>query len=162
MNTIVCVDNNWGIGRNNDLLFHLPADMKYFREKTTGHTVIMGLATLFSFPGRKPLKNRTNIVISGDPDFKAEGMTVCYSIEECLEAVKDTDPAEVFVIGGASIYEQMLPYCDTAYVTKVNASEQAEKYFPNLDSLPEWYLDSESETQTDGGLEFRFTVYRKK
>ena len=161
MKEIVCVDNNWAIGRANDLIYHIPDDMKYFRQKTTGNVVVMGLATLKSFPGGRPLKNRVNIVLCDDPDFRCEGASIVYSIDELLEAVSGYDTDSVYVIGGASVYAQMLPYCNTVYVTKVDSESPADKYFPNLDESEEWELTEESEEYDYNGLKYRFTVYNK-
>ena len=160
MKTIVCVDNEWGIGKANDLLYHIPGDMKYFKEKTTGNIVVMGLATLLSFPGGKPLKDRTNIVLCDDPDFKCDGATIVGSIDELLKEIKKYDTDSVYIIGGASVYAQMLPYCDTAYITKVDSSSDAEKFFPNLDENEDWILSSESEPADYNGLVYKFTEYK--
>ena len=161
MKTIVNVDNNWGIGSNNDLLYHIPEDMKFFKEKTTGNVVIMGLATLMSFPHSKPLPNRVNIVLSADKDFTCEGAVVCFSIEEVLEEASKYDSDNVYIIGGASVYAQFIDYCDTAYITKVNSSKPADKFFPNLDEKEEWKITEESETFRSGDLEYKFCTYRK-
>lgn len=161
MKEIVCVDNNWAIGRANDLIYHIPDDMKYFRQKTTGNVVVMGLATLKSFPGSRPLKNRVNIVLCDDPDFRCEGASIVYSIDELLEAVSGYNTDSVYVIGGASVYAQMLPYCNTVYVTKVDSESPADKYFPNLDESEEWELTEESEEYDYNGLKYKFTVYNK-
>lgn len=160
MKTIVCVDNNWGIGSANDLLYHIPDDMKFFKEKTIGNVVVMGLATLKSFPGEAPLKDRVNIVLCDDKSFHRDDVIICDSLESlftCLERYK-TD--SVYVIGGASVYAQLLPYCDTAYVTKVNDSKPADKYFPNLDENEDWVCVRESESFDYKGTEYKFTKYR--
>ncbi len=162
MKAIVCVDNNWGIGFGNDLLYHIPADMKFFKEKTTGNVTVMGLATFLSLPDQKPLKDRTNVVLAADKDFYADGIIICHTIDELISKLGEYDTDDVFVCGGASIYEQLLPYCDTVYVTKVNeGSKQAEKFFPNLDLKPEWKLTYESEAMTHKDLSFVFTTYTK-
>ncbi|MBQ6544031.1 MAG: dihydrofolate reductase, partial [Clostridia bacterium] len=137
-----------------------PGDMKYFKEKTTGNVVVMGLATLLSFPEGKPLKDRTNIVLCDDPDFKCDGATTVGSIDELLEEIKKYDTDSVYIVGGASVYAQMLPYCDTAYITKVDASSDAEKFFPNLDENEDWILSSESEPAEYNGLVYKFTEYK--
>lgn len=118
MNVIVAADKNWGIGKNNQLLVSIPADMKMFREETTGKVVVMGRKTLESFPNGLPLKNRTNIVISGNRDYQVKGAVVVHSIEEALREVEKYPAEDVYCIGGDSIYKQMLPYCDVAHVTK--------------------------------------------
>ena len=116
MNIIVAADQNWGIGKDNKLLVSIPADMKMFREETSGKVVVMGRKTLESFPNGLPLKNRVNIVITKNPDYDAKGATVVHSIEEALEEVKKYPTEDVYCIGGDSIYAQMLPYCDVAHV----------------------------------------------
>ena len=163
MNLIVAVDKNWAIGYKNDLLVSIPADMKFFRESTTGKVVIMGKNTLESFPNSKPLKNRVNIVIALEKDYKVEGATVVYSIEEALEEAKKYNSEDVFVIGGGSIYKQMLQYCDVAYITYVDFSYAADTYIPNLDKMEdEWYLAEESEEETYFDLEYYFRTYKRK
>ena len=161
MKLIVAVDRNWAIGNKGGLLVSIPEDMKFFRETTTGNIVVMGKNTLISFPGSKPLKNRENIVIALEKDYKVEGATVVYSIEEALEAVKNFDTDNVYVIGGGSIYKQMLPYCDTAYVTYMDYAYEADTYFPNLDEDEEWRLVEESEEQTYFDIEYYFRTYKR-
>lgn len=160
MKTIVCVDNNWGIGSANQLLYSIPADMKFFREKTTGNVVVMGLATFLSFPKQQPLKNRVNIVISNDESFQRDDVIICSSIEDALDKVKGYNSDEVYIIGGASIYAQMIDYCDTAYITKVDASRPADKFFPNLDEKENWILTDEGEKLEHEGLVFKFCTYK--
>ena len=133
MNLIVAADANWGIGKENKLLVSIPADMKFFRTTTTGKVVVMGRKTLESFPGGLPLKNRVNIVITRDKNYKAKDAVIVHSIEEALEEVKKYQSEDVYVIGGDSIYRQMLPYCDKAHVTKIDFAYEADTFFPNLD-----------------------------
>ena len=119
MNLIAAVDRNWAIGRNGKLLVSIPQDMAYFRQMTTGKVVIMGRKTLESFPKKKPLRNRAeNIVITRQMDYQAEGATVVHSVEEALNAAARYDTRDVFVIGGGEVYRSLLPYCDTAYITR--------------------------------------------
>lgn len=162
MNLIVAADKNWAIGKNNKMMWSIPADMRYFREKTTGHVVVMGRKTLESFPGGLPLKNRTNIVLTRDKKYRAVDAVIVHSQEELLERLKDYASEEIFVIGGESVYRQLLPYCDTAYVTKIDYAYEADTYFPNLDKLPEWQMTEVSEEQTSFDLEYVFTKYEKK
>jgi len=162
MNLIVAVDKNWAIGYKGKLLISIPEDMKFFRETTTGHTVVMGKNTLLSFPNSKPLKNRNNIVIALEKDFTVEGATTVYSIEEALEEIKKYDSDDVYVIGGGSIYKQLLPYCDKAYVTYIDHSYSADTFFPNLDEDDEWEITSESEEQTYFDIEYFFRTYERK
>lgn len=160
MKTIVNVDNNWGIGLGDSLINHIPADMKFFKEKTTGNVVVMGKSTFLTFPGKKALPNRVNIVLTTDPEWSAPDVIVCHSIEELFVQLKRYDPSTVYVIGGSSVYEQLLPYCDTAYVTKVDNEKPADKFFPNLDENEDWKMVCESETMEHNGVSYKFTTYR--
>ncbi len=162
MKCIVAVDKNWAIGRKNQLLISIPADMRFFRETTMNKVVIMGRATLESFPGGHALKNRVNIVITRDPKYTAPDAIVVHSITEALEVAKDYNTDDIYVIGGGSIYRQLLPYCDVAYVTKIDFAYDADTYFPNLDEEPDWQLTEEGEEQTYYDIEYRFTRYEKK
>ena len=157
MKLIVAVDKNWAIGKNNKLMWSIPADMK---ETTQGNVVIMGRKTLESFPQGQPLKNRVNIVISRKPDYQVKGAVVVHSVEEAVEESKKYE-GEVFVIGGESIYRAMLPYCDTALVTKIDHAFDADTYFPSLDQDDEWQMTKISEEQTCFDLEYYFTVYER-
>lgn len=161
MKTIVNVDNNWGIGIGNELLNPISPDLKFFKEKTTGNVVVMGRSTFLSFPGQKALPNRVNIVLTTDKSWSAQDVIVCHSLEELFEQLKRYDTDTVFVIGGSSVYDQLLPYCDTAYVTKVDNSKPADKFFPNLDSMSDWELEYEGEEQDFKDIKFKFTTYKK-
>ncbi len=161
MKAIVNVDNNWGIGIGDKLLNHIPADMKFFRETTTGNVVVMGRATFMTFPGPKALPNRTNIVLTTDENWTAPDVTVCHSTEELFAELEKYDTDSVYVIGGSSVYEQLLPFCDTAIVTKVDSSKEADKFFPNLDEIQEWSIVSESDVTEHNGTLFRFVTYSK-
>ena len=161
MIAILHADKKWGIGKKNDLMFRLPLDMKFFRETTTGKVVCMGYNTLLSFPGGKPLKNRTNIVLCED-GISSEGCIAVHSVTELLQAVKNYAEDDVFVIGGASVYRTMLPYCSKVYLTKVDADGGAEVFFPDLDADENFELISESEPVLDNGYTIRFTVYKNK
>ena len=158
MKLIVAVDKNWAIGKDNKLLVSIPADMKFFRETTKGNIVIMGRKTLESFPQSQPLKNRVNIVISSNPDYKVKDAIVVHSVEEAIEESKKHE-GEVYVIGGESIYRAMLPYCKTALVTKIDHAYAADAYFPNLEEEEGWELTGETEEQTYFDLEYVFTRY---
>jgi len=162
MNLIVAVDKNWAIGYQNKLLVSIPADMRFFRDVTTNNVVIMGKNTLESFPSGLPLKDRINIVISRSKDFKVKDTLVVNSIEEVLEATKNYTSEDIYVIGGASIYRQMLPYCDVAFITKIDYSYLADTYFPNLDEMEEWVLVHEAEEQTYYDLPYTFCRYERK
>lgn len=161
MNLIVAVDKNWAIGLGNKLLVSIPADMKFFRQTTTGKVVVMGRKTLESFPGGQPLKNRTNIVITRDANYKVKDGIVVSNIEEALEELKKYNDEDIFVIGGESIYRQMLPYCKTAFVTKIDHAYDADTFFPNLDEMEDWKLTGISEEQTYFDLEYVFARYER-
>ena len=154
MNAIVAVAENGGIGKDNELLFRISADLKRFKDLTSGHTVIMGRKTLQSLPGGRGLPTRRNIVITHDSDFTAERAEVVHSIDEAL-AMADEN---TFVIGGASIYRAMLPYCDRVYLTKVYADADADAFFPSLDG---WQIAEQSEIMEENGLHFRYIDYVK-
>lgn len=162
MNIIVAVDRNWAIGYKNKLLVSIPADMKFFRSTTTGKVVVMGRKTLESFPNGLPLKNRINIVLTANREFKVKDAIICHSVEELLEELKKYDSDEIYVIGGDSIYHQMLPYCNVAHVTKIDHAYEADTWFPNLDELPEWEITADSEEQTYFDLEYQFLKYERK
>lgn len=161
MKLIVAADRNWAIGKNNKLMWSIPADMKFFRETTQGNVVIMGRKTLESFPQGQPLKNRVNIVITRNPSYKVKDAVVVHSVEEAIEESRKYD-GDVFVIGGESIYRAMLPYCDTAFVTRIDYAYEADTWFPNLDEDEEWELTDEGEEQTCFDLEYTFTRYERK
>jgi len=158
MKAIVCVDENWGIGKKNDLLFHLPADMKFFRETTLGKVVVMGSNTLKSFPNGKPLKNRVNVVLYPGGE-KRDDCTVVDSMAELSAELKKYDTDDIFIIGGAMFYRTMLPYCSEVLVTKVAEDGGAEVFFENLDKLPDWECVSISDEVEDNGHKLRFTKY---
>ena len=161
MNLIVAVDKNWAIGKDNKLLVSIPQDMKFFRETTMGKVVVMGRKTLESFPGGQPLKKRTNIVITRDKNYSVKDAIVVHSVEEALEELKNYNSEDVYVIGGDSIYRQMLPYCQVAHVTKINHAYEADTYFPNLDEKEEWLVTGVSDEQTYFNLEYEFVRYER-
>ena len=162
MRLIVAVDKNWGIGKNNDLLVSIPSDKKFFRQETTGKVVVMGRKTLESFPGGLPLKNRTNVVLTRNAGYRAKDTVIVHDIPELLEELKKYPSDAVYVVGGGTVYEELLPYCDEAYVTKIDFAYEADTYFPNLDQLPEWEVTASSEEQTYFDLEFEFLQYERK
>jgi len=159
MNIIVAVDKNYGIGRDGGLLFSIPEDMAYFRSMTRGNTVIMGRKTLESLPGGRPLKDRRNIVFSRNPDFEREGVERVSSVEELLDIVKGDENA--FVIGGEAIYRTMLPYCERAYVTMVDAEADADRFFPRIEEMDDWTLVQASEWKEHEGIRFQFREYHR-
>ena len=162
MNLIVAVDSNWAIGLNNELLAHIPEDQKFFRETTKDHVVVMGRKTLESFPGSRPLKNRTNIVLTRNKDYEAEGVVLVHDMEELRIELSKYPQEEIYIIGGENFYRQMLEQCDRAYVTKIVHNYEADACFPNLDEKPEWTITKESEKKTWEGMEFYFLTYEKK
>ena len=148
MKAIVAADRNWGIGYQNRLLVSIPSDMKFFRQTTTGHVVVMGRKTLESFPNGLPLKNRTNIVLTANKDYAVKDAIIVHSEKELLEELKKYDTDEIYVLGGESVYRMMLPYLDT--------------FFPNLDELEDWEMTEEGDEQTCFDLEFAFTRYERR
>lgn len=162
MNLIFSADKNWAIGYKNNLLVRIPDDMKQFREKTTGNVIIMGRKTLESFPNSNPLKDRVNIVITGREDYEAGDAIIVHSIEEALAEAEKYEDKDIYVIGGGSIYKEMLPYCDTAYVTYIDHAYAADTFVPNLDASEEWYLSDESEENTYFDLEYYYRTYKRK
>ena len=162
MYLIAATDRDWAIGRDGGLLVENPADMKYFRETTSGKTVIMGRKTLETFPGGRPLKNRVNIVLTRDPGFSREGVTAVHSREEALELVKDLPEDQVFIIGGEQIYRMFLKDCTKAYITRMDQAFPADTWFPDLDRDPEWEVEQESERMECQGVTFTFCIYKRR
>lgn len=161
MNLIVAVDKNWGIGKNNKLLVSIPSDMKFFRQETMGKVVVMGRKTLESFPNGLPLQKRTNIVLTTDRSYSVKGAIIVHDIPELLEELKKYDDDQIYVIGGGKVYEQLLPYCNLAHVTKIDFAFEADTHFPNLDAMDDWEITGESEEQTYFDLEFSFVKYER-
>ncbi len=163
MKAILSADRNWGIGCQNKLLISIPSDMRFFRETTTGHVVVMGRKTLESFPGKQPLKNRINLVLTRDVHYQAApGVLLLHSLEELLQELKKYPSDEVYVIGGGAVYQLLLPYCDTVYVTRIDFAYQADTWFPNLDLDQDWELAEESEEHTCFDIEYCFARYVRK
>ena len=162
MKLIVNVDSNWAIGYRGKLLVSIPEDMKFFRSETTGKVVVLGRKTLDTFPGGQPLKNRTNIILTRNPNYQVKGAIICHSVEEVLEELKKYNSEDVYIIGGDSIYKEFLPYCDVAHVTRTDHVYDADAWFPNLEEDPAWVLTGESEEKTYFDLEFRFCRYERR
>lgn len=162
MNIIVAVDRNWAIGRAGQLLVTIPTDQKLFREETLSKVIVMGRKTLQSLPAGQPLYGRTNIVLSGDPAYRIKGALVCHSVEEALSNLKNYREEDIFIIGGQSIYEAFLPYCDTAHVTYIDYEYEADTHFPNLDMDEAWEMDLESGEETYFDLCYTFRRYIRK
>ena len=148
MNLIVNVDSNWAIGYRGKLLVSIPEDM--------------GRKTLDTFPDGQPLKNRTNIILTRNPNYQVKGAIICHSVEEVLEELKKYNSEDVYIIGGDSIYKEFLPYCDVAHVTRTDHVYDADAWFPNLEEDPAWVLTGESEEKTYFDLEFRFCRYERR
>lgn len=161
MVAIAAIGQNNGIGINNDLVYHIPEDMKFFRSTTTGKTVVMGRKTLESFPGAAPLPNRRNIILTRSKDFSAENAEIVHSVEELLELIKDIPGDDVFVIGGAEIYELLLPLCSKAYITQVFESSPADKFFPDIRNISGWVLTDVSSVREHKGIKFCFRTYER-
>ena len=162
MKAIAAVNKNLGIGKDNGLLYSIPDDKKFFRRMTLGKVVVMGRKTLESMPGGKPLKDRTNIVLSRDKNYKAEGVIVCNDIAELEKAVENYSADDIFVIGGAEIYRLLLPLCDTVYVTEIEDEMTADKFFPDIVSDSRWKLAEQSDEFDYEGIKYKFCTYEAK
>ena len=162
MNIIAAVDKNWAIGNKNQLLVRIPADQKFFRETTTGKVVVMGRKTLESFPNGLPLKNRTNIVLTHDESFCADGVTVCKSIEDAIARAKtEYKDEDIFFLGGESVYKEAAKFCVTAYITKIDKEYDADRFLLNFDELNDWYITGEEMIKTEKGIYITFVTYKK-
>ena len=159
MNLIVAVYDDWGIGRAGTQPVALSADRKFFRETTRGATVIVGRRTIEDFPGKKPLPGRVNMALTHSAE-EVPGFTLCHSPEEAVELAKGAEKS--FVIGGGSIYAQMLPYCDTAYVTKIHCDPGSDTYFPNLDADEEWLFAETLQSGEENGIAYEMILYKRK
>ena len=159
MDLIVAVYDDWGIGKDGTQPVALSADRKFFRETTRGATVIVGRKTLADFPGGKPLPNRVNIVLTRQ-DIELEGVEVCHSPEEAVALAENAPRA--FVIGGGSVYKQMLTFCENAYVTKVHCTPESDTFFPNLDEDPHWYLAEVLQSGTENDIDYQMCLYKRK
>ncbi len=164
MNIILAADRNWAIGKDNDLLIHLPVDLKYFKKMTTSKTVIMGRKTLESLPGGKPLPNRRNIILTRADDFQVSGAEVLNSIEDVLHLIKSGDlkSDEAFVIGGADIYKQMMPHCDKFYITKIDAELPADRYFVDLDQVDGLEITWSGPIEEYKGTKYQYVLYERR
>jgi dihydrofolate reductase len=159
---IVCTDRNWGIGKNNDLLFHLKKDMQFFKQTTSDSIVVCGYNTLLSFPGSKPLKGRSTICLCPE-EVEREDCFCVHAFDEMVRLVKElSKTANVWVIGGAMLYKSMLPYYDKVYVNKVDADGEAEVFFPNLDEHPDYEPYGFLPVVEDEGYQTRLVIYTKK
>ena len=161
MNLIVAVDSNWAIGCKNKLLVSIPEDMKFFRKTTMKKVVVMGRKTLESFPQGLTLKDRVNIVLTSDKSYHVKDAVIVHDMEELHEELKKYHSDDIYVIGGESIYKQLVDECDVAYVTKIDFAYNADAHFPNLDEKPEWKIIEDSEEQTYFNLEYYILKYEK-
>ncbi len=162
MNLIAAVDLRWAIGSKNNLLVRIPEDQKMFRKLTTGHVVVLGRRTLDGFPGGRPLKERTNIILSRNPEFSAGDAIVVPSKEALFEKLKNYSSDEIYVIGGGKVYEMLEPYCDTAYITRIEYKYDADTWFPDLDRKENWEIAEESEEQSYFSLTYRYVTYKNR
>ncbi len=162
MKAIVAVDSNWGIGHKGNLLIKIPEDMNYFKEMTLGKVVIMGRETFESLPGGEPLKGRRNIVLSRKEGYGDGRISICHSLNDIFDEIKEYKAEDVFVIGGELVYKQLLPFCTEAYITKVEHKFNADKFFTDLDRDESWELVSESDSRMYKDINYKFTVYKKK
>ena len=164
MNIIVAVDKKWGIGNKGKLLVSIPRDKKLFREETTGKVIIMGHNTLLSLPGAQPLAGRKNIVLSRDKSLSIKGATVLNSVDACIDYLRKNNikDSAVFVIGGESVYNDFLPYCDVAHITYIDYEYEADRHFLNLDISNEWSLVLETEEETYFDIPYTFRLYKRK
>ena len=157
MKLIAVADKNWGIGKDNKLLCHLPGDLKYFKEKTLGKTIVMGRKTLESLPGGKPLPGRKTIILTRDKTLVNDGVQIIHSIEELL-SINDE---ELIVAGGGQIYNQLLEYCDSCLITKLECSFDADTFLSDLDTSVDFEMIWQSEEQVENGISYRFTEYKR-
>ena len=161
MNLIVAVDKHWAIGKKGQLLVSIPGDQKMFRDETLGKVVVMERKTLESLQGGQPLYGRTNLVLTRDLSYSVKGAVVVHSLEEALKELEAYPSDDIYVAGGQEIYEQFLPYCDTAHVTWIDYEYDADTYFPNLDQDDQWTLEAESDEQTYFNLCYEFRMYKR-
>ena len=159
MELIVAVYDDWGIGKDGTQPIALSADRKFFRETTRGAMVIAGRKTIGDFPGQKPLPGRVNVALSRNAE-DIPGFTLCRSAEAAVELAKSAE--KCFVIGGGSVYQQMLSFCDTAYVTKVHVKPESDTFFPNLDEDPQWYLAEKLQSGEENGIAYEMLLYKRK
>ena len=160
MIAIVAVDRNWGIGKDGEQLIYIPEDLKRFKNFTTGNAIILGRKTMYTFPGSKPLKNRRNMILSRNPDFKAEGGEVYPDLDSLMAQV--TDPDNTYVVGGAMVYNTMIGQCDKAYITKIDAEYPADCWFPNLDEDPAWVLSEILMSGEENGIGYEMLLYKRR
>lgn len=162
MKLIATVDNHWAIGHRGGRLVRIPTDERFFRFETMYKTVVMGRSTLEEFPAGQPPRDRNNIILSRKTEIKVKDVTVVRSLDAALEAIAAYPTDEVYVIGGASVFEQFLPYCDEAFITKIDYDYDADRYLTNLDEASDWELVETSEEQTYYDLVYERCRYVRK
>lgn len=159
MKLIAAADKYWGIGKDNKLLVNIPADMRSFRDKTMGKVIVLGRKTLETFPKGAPLKGRVNIILTRDKDYQVPDAVIAHSLEEIKALLAKYNSDDVFVVGGESVYKELLPECDTAYITRIDAAYEADAHMPDLDKDEKWAISEESEEQTYFDLIYTFVTY---
>lgn len=161
MKFIAAVDKNWAIGNKGRLLVRISEDQKNFRNETMGHVVVLGRKTLEEFPGGRPLKGRTNIILSGNPEYTVDGAVVVHSLDELFVELKKYDSDDIYVIGGQTVYDALIPYCDTGIITKINEEFDADAYIPNLDKISGWEVVDSRSGDDLSQYDFTFVTYKK-
>lgn len=161
MKFIAAVDKNWAIGNKGRLLVRISEDQKNFRNETMGHVVVLGRKTLEEFPGGRPLKGRTNIILSGNPEYTVDGAVVVNSLDELFVELKKYDSDDIYVIGGQTVYDALIPYCDTGIITKINEEFDADAYIPNLDKISGWEVADRRSGDDLSQYDFTFVTYKK-
>lgn len=159
MKLIAAADKNWAIGNKGRLLIRISDDQKFFKNTTMGHVVVLGRKTLEEFPKAKPLVGRTNIILSTNPDYTAEGAIIVHSTEELFDTLKAYNSDDIYIIGGESVYNKLYKYCDTAIITAINKEFEADAFIPNLDRDDDWTVVSESETMLSNDIEYKYLTY---
>ena len=161
MKFIAAADRKWGIGNNGKLLVRISEDQKFFRQTTMGHVVVLGRKTLEEFPGGRPLKGRTNIILSRNKNYKVEGAVIVHSIDELFEELKKFDTDDVYIIGGQTVYDALIPYCDTGIITRIDREYEADARITDLDADPDWYVSEERAGEDQSEIQFTFVTYKK-
>lgn len=161
MNLIVAADEKWGIGRNGGLLTHLSADLKYFKERTIGKTVVMGRKTLESLPGSKPLPHRKNVVLTGNPSYEKEGCVIVHSMNELMTVCADLPSEDVMIIGGASLYNELMEKCESLFITKIYDDLGADVFIKNVDELDSFEVVWKSDVIEENDIKFQFLEYKR-
>lgn len=162
MNMIVAADKNWGIGKDGQLLTHLSGDLKYFKERTMGKAVVMGRKTLESLPGGRPLPGRTNIVLTANTDYKKEDCVIVHNKEELCEKCAEFPADGIMILGGATLYNELMEQCDSLFITKIYEEFEADAFIKNADELPDYKVVWQSEMQEEHGIKYQFFEYKRE